>query len=157
MNNNISNKKPETNIDLNKLLDDATKYQMDQMRSLIDPDIMYQKDMENACEDARRKKEEETDLLKSIAENVSAIKADTSGLILSIDDLINAVTIWSKIEEGNLLLIEQLLENMKQSKQINVKDEVIKNTIALATQKGLPTAFIFLLKFILAMSTGITI
>lgn len=93
-----------------------------------------------------RKEAQRDEWLRTIAENVLAIKNNSDGLILSMEDLIQTIVVSNKISEANLLLIEQLLEKIKENGELNKIDEIKKATLGLATQKGLEVGFVFLLK-----------
>lgn len=103
-------------------------------------------DMRIQAEESERKESQRDEWLRTIAENVLAIKNNSDGLILSMEDLIQTVVVSNKITEANLLLIEQLLDKIKENGELNKTDEIKKATLALVTQKGLEVGFVFLLK-----------
>ena len=103
-------------------------------------------DMKLQAEEKRKKEAQRDEWLRTIAENVLAIKNNSDGLILSMEDLIQTIVVSNKITEANLLLIEQLLEKIKTNSGLNKIDEIKKATIGLSTQKGLEVGFVFLLK-----------
>lgn len=104
------------------------------------------KQMKETCRERERKETQRDLWLKDIAENVIAIKNNSDGLVLSMEDLIQTIVISNNITEANLAIIEQQLEKIKDNGQINKVDEIKKATLALATQKGLECGFVFLLK-----------
>lgn len=103
-------------------------------------------DIKLQAEERREKEAQRDEWLRTIAENVLAIKNNSDGLILSMEDLIQTIVVSNKITEANLLLIEQLLEKIKTNSKLNKIDEIKKATIGLSTQKGLEVGFVFLLK-----------
>lgn len=135
------------NLNMDNILKNAQPIQMG-------PDLSYinrqhdelMKSVQKSQDEKRMKEEQRDEWLRTIAENVLAIKNNSDGLILSMDDLIQTVVVSNKITEANLLLIEQLLEKIKDNGELNKIDEIKKATLGLATQKGLEVGFVFLLK-----------
>jgi hypothetical protein len=137
-----------------KLKDIKIPTSMPDLMSITQPDFSYimeqneemNREMEKFHAEKERKEAQRDKWLRTIAENVLAIKNNSDNLILSIDDLIQTVVVSNKITEANLMLIEQLIEKIKGNGELNKIDEIKKATLGLATQKGLEVGFVFLLK-----------
>jgi len=128
------------NLDLSKL--GSSEYQV----PTIDYSVASEQMLLDFNSDNKKKENQRDEWLKTIEENVLAIKNNSDDLILSMEDLIQTIVISNEITEANLTIIKKQLEKIKDNGQINKIYEIKKTTLAFATQKGLECSFIFLLK-----------
>ncbi|WP_315080577.1 hypothetical protein [uncultured Clostridium sp.] len=125
---------------------DLSKFELSKLQVPIIDHSVINKQIEEFHRERQRKENLRDGWLKTIAENVLAIKNNSDGLVLSMEDLIQTIVISNKITEANLAIIEQQLEKIKDNGHVNKVDEIKKATLALATQKGLECGFVFILK-----------
>lgn len=88
------------------------------------------------------------ELMEAMNDNVLSIKNNSDNLVFNTEELIETIILSNKVSEANLLLIEQTLEKILENESSSIFDEIKKVAVGMATQKGLATGYIFLLKLL---------